>query len=118
MALPLARQGFIVESLNQAETGWSGKHGNVFPLLVPLQDFPGGRRELLVDTAVFLDAPHVILCLYHLWYGKLTAALRHCERRAATDRECGKALPARPLELKLGRFMAIGASHAALARRF
>ena len=74
MALPLARQGFIVESLNQAETGWSGKHGDVFPLLVPLQDFPGGRRELLVDTAVFLDAPHITFYIYYLWHVKASAS--------------------------------------------
>src|SRR3970040_1913062 len=70
MVIPLPGQCLVVEPPDQTKAGRPGKHGDVLPLLIPLQDLPGSRRELLIDAAGLLDGPHTTLCLYHIRYVK------------------------------------------------
>jgi len=70
MPFPLSRQRLVVKTLNQAQARRPGEYGEILPFLVPLQNFAGDRRELFVDTPVFLDPPHAILWLYYIWYVK------------------------------------------------
>jgi len=77
MALPLPGEGFVVKASDQAEPRWPGEHCDVLLLLVPLQDLSGRRRDLCVDAAMLLDAPHASLCLYHIWHLKARPILRH-----------------------------------------
>jgi hypothetical protein len=74
MPVPFARQRFVVKSFNHAQAGRPGKRGDILPLFVSFQDFPGKRRELFVDTAVFFYSPHAILCLYYKWHVKADSA--------------------------------------------
>jgi hypothetical protein len=66
MTLPLARQGFVVKSLDQTKARRARKHCDVLPLLIPLEDVARERRSLLVHAAMLLNTPHAILCLYHI----------------------------------------------------
>src|SRR3990170_4415428 len=70
MAIPLPGQCLVVDPTDQTKARRPGKHGNVLPLLIPLQDLPGRRRKLPIDATVFFDAPHATLCLYHIRYVK------------------------------------------------
>ena len=54
---------------DRPQSGWTRETGNVLPLLVPLQDFLRDRPgELPIDPPVFLDAPHALLYISHIWY--------------------------------------------------
>ena len=69
--LPLTRQRFVVKPLNGSQPMRSGKSGNVFPLLLTLQNLYGyGARKLFVDATVLFKLPHVALCIYYKWYVK------------------------------------------------
>ena len=74
MSFPFPGKGFVAEASNQTKPRWSGKHSDVLPLFIPLEDLPRRRIELPVDAAVLLDAPHTVLCLYHIWYVKAVRA--------------------------------------------
>src|SRR5258706_4297568 len=70
MTLPFAHQGFIAKPSYQPQTGRSRYHGYVFPLLIAFQDFLGSDCQLLIDSAMLLDVPHVVLWLYHIRHVK------------------------------------------------
>ncbi len=77
MAVPLSGQRFVVKASDQTKPWRSGKYGDVLPFLVALENLPRRRGQLLIDTAVLLNAPHATLCLCHIWYVKARPALRH-----------------------------------------
>jgi hypothetical protein len=70
MSFPLAEECFVVKPSYLSQTWGTGNGGNILPFLVPFQDLAGCRRALLVNTAVLQDLPHVVLCIYHIWYVK------------------------------------------------
>src|SRR4029079_5521842 len=88
VAFPLTSQCFVVEALNDAQPGRPGKHRDVLPFLVALENLTWRRAKLLVDATMLLDAPHTTLCLCHIWYVKVRRGLRHnvyAHRRAQDD---------------------------------
>src|SRR3989304_3757228 len=61
IALPLPRKGFVMKPFDHPQSGRPGEAGDVLPFLVSLQDLLRDcARQLLVDPAVLLDAPHAI----------------------------------------------------------
>ena len=59
VALPLTREGFVVEALDHSESWWAGDHRYVLPLLVSFQNLLRRHSELLVDATMLLNAPHL-----------------------------------------------------------
>lgn len=69
MTLPVTRQGFVVKPFDRSQTLRTRQPGNVFPLLVTLQNLDGNRAtKLLVNAAVLFDLPHTKLCICHERY--------------------------------------------------
>ena len=66
MVFPFSRQGLVVKAFDQPKARRPGEHSNVLPLLVALKDLARHTVELSIHSAVFLDAPHSALWLYHL----------------------------------------------------
>jgi len=68
MSFPFAMQGFIVKSLDELQTFWARNVDDVFPFLVPFQDFNWETSESFRQGAMFIDLPHANNILYYNEY--------------------------------------------------
>src|SRR5437660_4600449 len=87
MSLPLAGQGFVVQSFDAPQPRWTGNHRDVLPLLVALQDFLWHSRELFVDSAVLLNTPHAAFWLCQRWSVKQVKFVLHHTHRIDLERD-------------------------------
>ncbi len=94
MPFPLARQGFIVESLDGPQPRRSRKRGNVLPLFVALQNLKRHRTgQLLLYPAMLFNSPHTIRYLYHNWY--VNAPATASRSRSPSNRSSTQDFPLR-----------------------
>jgi len=47
-----------MEAFDQSQSGWTRDHGNIFPLLISLQDFAWRCIKLFFHPAVLFNPPH------------------------------------------------------------
>jgi hypothetical protein len=66
MALPFASQLFIVESLDQPKSRWTGNMDDVFPFLISLEHLSRETIESTRRAAMFENLPHTLIALYHI----------------------------------------------------
>jgi hypothetical protein len=66
MTPPLTRQRLIMKPPDKPKSRRTGYCHDIFPFLISLQNILRDRCNLLVYPAVFFDAPHTILWLYHI----------------------------------------------------
>ncbi|OFV93439.1 MAG: hypothetical protein A3H28_16525 [Acidobacteria bacterium RIFCSPLOWO2_02_FULL_61_28] len=56
--MPFSTEGFIMESFDQPQAGWTRDHCDVFPLLITFPDFTRRSIELFFNPTVLFDLPH------------------------------------------------------------
>ena len=66
MAFPVSPQGLIIKTANLTEAGWTRNLNNIFPLLIPLEDFFRRLADTALDIAMLEDLPHILNNIYNL----------------------------------------------------